>query len=68
MTQFAPSLQSRTYERADAGEANEFYQHKGWTDGLPIVPPTPDRVAACLQAAGLAPDTTIGVERVRQRP
>ena len=68
MTQPAASLQSGTYECADAVEANEFYQEKGWTDGLPIVPPTPDRVAACLQAVGLTPDATIGVERVRQRP
>jgi hypothetical protein len=52
----------------DAFEVNEFYQDKGWTDGLPIVPPTEERVAACLDAAGLAPGDIIGVERVRQRP
>jgi hypothetical protein len=53
---------------ADAFEVNEFYQDKGWTDGLPVVPPTPERVAACLEAAGLMPGDVIGVERVRQRP
>ena len=62
------ALQSEAYDLADAVEANEFYQNKGWTDGLPIVPPTEERVAVCLQAAGLTPDAVIGVERVRQRP
>lgn len=68
MTLPAPSLQSGTYECADAIEANEFYQSKGWTDGLPVVPPTADRVTACLQAVGLTPHATVGLERVRQRP
>ena len=61
-------LQAATYDVADAFEANEFYQAQGWTDGLPIVPPTAERVAACLQAAGLASDDVVGVECVRQRP
>lgn len=61
-------LQSATYDLADALEANEFYQEKGWTDGLPIVPPTEKRVVACLQAAGLGPGDIVGVEKVRQRP
>ena len=61
-------LQAATYDVADAFEANEFYQAQGWTDGLPIVPPTAERVAACLQAAGLDAADVIGVERVRQRP
>jgi hypothetical protein len=53
---------------ADALEVNEFYQQRGWTDGLPIVPPTAASVLACLQAAGMAPEDIVGVERVRQRP
>ena len=68
MTQPDPVLQSEAYELSDAGQANEFYQDKGWTDGLPIVPPTAKGVGACLRAAGLSPDTVIGTERVRQRP
>jgi hypothetical protein len=63
-----PPLQSATYDLSDAFEVNEYYQEKGWTDGLPIVPPTEERVIACLQAAGLAPADVLGVERVRQRP
>jgi hypothetical protein len=52
----------------DTFTVNEFYQDKGWTDGLPIVPPTEERVVASLVAAGLTPGDIIGVERVRQRP
>src|SRR5437667_6139214 len=68
MTLAKPPLQSATYELADAVDANEFYQHNGWTDGLPIVPPTEERVQECLDTAGLAPGDLIGVESVRQRP
>jgi len=63
-----PILQSEAFELSDAVQANEFYQDKGWTDGLPIVPPTAHGVNACLRAAGLGPDAVIGTERVRQRP
>ena len=68
MTQTTQSLQSTTYDLTDAIDVNEFYQDKGWTDGLPVVAPTEDRVLACLEAAGLAPGDAVGVERVRQRP
>lgn len=68
MAQATPPLQSTAYELDDALEVNEYYQDKGWTDGLPIVPPTVDRVAACLDAARLAPGDIIGVEQVRQQP
>ncbi len=52
----------------DAFALNEFYHAKGWTDGLPVVPPTEERVSECLDAAGLAPGDIIGIEQVRQRP
>jgi hypothetical protein len=68
MSLSAPGLRSTTYELADAFDVNEFYQQRGWTDGLPIVPPTEDRVLACLQAAGVAAGDIVGVELVRQRP
>ena len=61
-------LQAATYDVADAIEANEFYQERGWTDGLPIVPPTAERVACFLEAAGLDAAEIVGVEGVRQRP
>src|SRR5262250_2476424 len=68
MTLARPPLRSAVYEFADALDANELYQQNGWTDGLPIVPPTEERVQACLDAAGLAPADVVGVEAVRQRP
>jgi hypothetical protein len=36
-----------------------FYERK-WTDGLPIVPPTPDRVAAMLRYAELPAEQVLG--------
>jgi hypothetical protein len=68
MTLPRQTLRSATYDLADALDVNEFYQHKGWTDGLPIVPPTEERIVACLQAVGLEAGDMVGVERVRQRP
>src|SRR5688500_4674643 len=65
---YADTLQSKRYDLADAFDVNELYQQKGWTDGLPIVPPTEDRVVECLAAADLMPGDVIGVEAVRQRP
>jgi hypothetical protein len=34
------TLRSTVYDLADALDENELSQQKGWTDGLPIVPPT----------------------------
>ena len=62
------TLRSTAYDLADALDVNELYQQKGWTDGLPIVPPTEERIIECLQAAGLAASDIVGLERVRQRP
>ncbi len=51
----------------DAAAANELFQNNGWTDGLPVVPPTEEAVGRFLGAAGLAPGDVIGVEPVRRR-
>ncbi len=61
------SLRSARIEVDDALAANELFQQRGWTDGLPIVPPTESRVADCLAAAQLEPDAILGVEPVRRR-
>src|SRR5690606_1747578 len=60
-------LTSAAFEVADAFEANELFQRNGWTDGLPIVPPTEAGVVRFLQAAGLQAETVVGVEPVRRR-
>jgi hypothetical protein len=54
---------ARLLEVADAADANELFSRKGWTDGLPIVPPTPELVRRSLEAALLEPDSILGVER-----
>lgn len=38
-----------------------FYYKNGWTDGLPIVPPTPERVAEMLSGTSHKPDEVIGL-------
>jgi hypothetical protein len=63
-----PSFQSRVYELEDAFAINEHYQQNGWTDGLPIVPPTEERVWEFLHAVQLQPSDVVAVETVRQRP
>lgn len=42
-------------------EVQEHFFEQGWTDGLPIVPPTPDRVFQMLVAGGISdPDDVLG--------
>ena len=60
-------LQSSVYDVADAGAANELFQQNGWTDGLPIVPPTEDAVRRFVDVVKRAPDDVVGVEPVRRR-
>ena len=61
------ALASAVHEVADAFEANELFQRNGWTDGLPIVPPTENSIRAFLRAARLEADRVVGVEPVRRR-
>lgn len=60
-------LASRRIDLVDMAEAQEHFHSNGWTDGLPIVPPTAEAVHACLEWAGLVPSHLVGVESVRQR-
>lgn len=55
-------LTSNSIDVGDAFEAIETYFDRGWSDGLPVVPPTSQAVAAALEAAGLSPDEILGVE------
>jgi hypothetical protein len=45
----------------DLDEINRFFYENDWSDGLPIVPPTPDRVRAFLRFADRPPETELGV-------
>ncbi|MCB1739192.1 MAG: hypothetical protein KDK91_02400 [Gammaproteobacteria bacterium] len=61
-------LASTSYQLEDMSSVQELYHSNGWTDGLPIVPPTAGAVEACLEWTLLRPDELIGIEPVRERP
>ena len=61
-------LTSEQLEVSDIAALQELYHSRGWSDGLPIVPPTPEAVSACLDWALTPPDQLIGIEPVRGRP
>lgn len=63
-----PTLSSKAYEVADFAAAQELFHSNGWTDGLPIVPPTEKAVAECLDWALMPPDQLLGIEPVRAQP
>ncbi|MBM86146.1 MAG: hypothetical protein CMM47_08995 [Rhodospirillaceae bacterium] len=60
-------LRSKRYEVNDLQAAQEFYHSRNWTDGLPVVPPTPDAVQACLDWAMMPASHLVGIEPVRGR-
>ena len=60
-----PSLSSNELRTSGLLDAIELYYERGWTDGLPVVPPTPERVAQTLAAAGLNPESIIGTVPTR---
>ncbi|HJM21058.1 MAG TPA: hypothetical protein QF409_03665 [Acidimicrobiales bacterium] len=61
------ALTSSRIDSTDFTDAQELYHSRGWTDGLPIVPPTPELVQACLDWALLPSEHLIGIEPVRER-
>ena len=61
-------LASRQFVVRDAFEATELFYERGWTDGLPILPPTEDRVSEMLGGAGLNPDEIVATFIERRLP
>lgn len=56
----APGLTSERYEVSDDPDAlQEYLESRGWGDGLPVVPPTPERVEVMVAGAGRAADEVI---------
>jgi hypothetical protein len=55
------ALASRRIELADAEDDAEAMFDRGWTDGLPVVPPTPERVARMLEGTTRAADEIVAV-------
>lgn len=52
---------SRTVEIAGSEDVMEACFERGWTDGLPVVPPTRERVLRMLAGTTRAPDEVIGM-------
>ena len=48
------------FEFDDSVAAQEFYFLQGWTDGLPIVPPTQENVQRLVREAGRSPMDVVG--------
>ncbi|HYF18439.1 MAG TPA: hypothetical protein VEA40_11280 [Ramlibacter sp.] len=44
---------------AAPGALEDWFEERGWTDGLPVVPPTPQLVEAMVAGSGLAPDAQV---------
>ncbi|HUF80613.1 MAG TPA: hypothetical protein VMN03_05710 [Burkholderiales bacterium] len=54
------TLVSRKIEYADADDPVELCYSRGWTDGLPVTPPTDERVIAMLKGTTRRPGEVIG--------
>jgi hypothetical protein len=60
-------LKARAIELDDDDDIQRHYREQGWTDGLPVVGPTPARVTAMLAGAWFTPGHVIGIEPVKGR-
>lgn len=54
-------LRSRRVELADLEDTHEAMFDRGWTDGLPVVPPTEARVLRMLEGTTRAPHEVVAV-------
>ena len=61
------TLRSTRIETLDPLAAIETYFEKGWTDGLPVVPPTEEKIWAMLDAMSKQPEDIIGEIPARAR-
>src|ERR671924_1544685 len=62
-------LQAERFEiEDDLWAVNAFFEEKGWTDGLPIIPPTEERVEQMIGAVKRDPQDVIGIVPPRWAP
>jgi hypothetical protein len=61
----AETLQASQLEHRDYVAAVEDYYRRGWTDGLPVIPPEPARVGAFLDAGGVTAREVVGAVPTR---
>ncbi|MFV0308356.1 MAG: thioredoxin family protein [Desertimonas sp.] len=55
------TLRSRRVELASLEDDIEAMYDRGWSDGLPVVPPTPERVLRMLTGTSRAPDEVVAL-------
>ena len=58
---------AQLYEVDSYNAVQELCHSNRWTDGLPIIPPTPDIVRKFLTEALVSSDHLVGIEPVRER-
>jgi hypothetical protein len=56
-----PKLQARTVDLGSAEDEIEAMYARGWSDGLPLVPPTPERVARMCAGTSRDPSDVVAV-------
>jgi hypothetical protein len=54
-------LGSKTFDVPDAAAAVEFCYQQGWTDGLPVVPPTQEAIERIIAYLGRDPKEVVGI-------
>ncbi|MFP8876529.1 MAG: TlpA family protein disulfide reductase, partial [Myxococcota bacterium] len=59
-------LNADRHEYPDLDALYDDYVERGWTDGLPVVPPSPEKVARFLASAGLEADEILGEVPTRE--
>ncbi len=62
----APDAPDRFPAPDDFEAINLLLYSRGWTDGLPVVPPTPDRLARMIEQSGFDPGESLGRIEPRQ--
>ena len=55
------SVRSRRVELASAEDEHEAMYARGWSDGLPLVPPTEERVTRMLKGTSRRPDEIVAI-------
>jgi hypothetical protein len=55
-----PGNPARIIFKGSLREVNRFFYRRGWTDGLPVIPPTEAAIAEMLAGTDLPPDHLLG--------
>ncbi|MDR3590558.1 MAG: hypothetical protein P4N41_12970 [Negativicutes bacterium] len=58
----APSYPAPTFTfKGTSAELNQMFIDKGWSNGIPIIPPTPEKVATMLKGTTRQPDEVVWI-------